>query len=61
MTYISNMPPIEMSKKRRNMAALPIRFLIAGSNGKKTNAGIVPNHIKTVVISGVAPMLYDIK
>lgn len=59
--YINTIPTIEIPKKSRNIAALPIFFLMLGRSGRKIKAGMVPNHMNTVVIMGVAPMLYDMK
>ena len=57
MTYINIIPTMEMPRKRRNMAALPIFRLMLGRSGRKIKAGMVPNHMNAVVIMGVAPML----
>ena len=61
MRYISNMAAMAMPRNKRNMPLLPILRLMAGTIGMKINAGIVPSHMNTVVISGVACMLKVMK
>ena len=51
------MPMMAIPRNKLNLPFLPIFFLMAGTRGRKMNAGIVPSHMKAVVMKGVAPML----
>ena len=48
-------------QKRLNIPLWPNLRFIAGTRGRRMNAGIVPSHMNTVVINGVAFILYVIK
>ena len=59
--YMSSMAVMAMPRNNRNIPFLPILRLMAGTIGMKMNAGIVPSHMNTVVIRGVACMLKVMK
>ena len=59
--YISSMAAMAIPRNRRNIPFLPIFRLMAGTIGRKMNAGMVPSHMNTVVMNGVACMLKVMK
>ena len=61
IAYIRSIPTIDTPRKILNIPAFPTFFFIAGTSGRKTKAGIVPSHMNTVIMKGVAPMLYVMK